>query len=115
MKVVPPLFVLSDDLCSFASVDVMVKYIEPIDATDIRVAFDSEGRRLHLATEDVKTTGRWIGGGRIWLESVGPESDSESLDTMLREYLGHRYTNEALASLDHAALVDAAAREFDTR
>jgi hypothetical protein len=111
----PPILVFSDDLCTFRSVEAMLAYIEPIDEGDVHAVFDSEGRRFVLRTEGVKTKGRWVGGGRIWAEDDNSSGDIDELDEMLRRELSTRYrefgfTNESVASMDHAALVGAAER-----
>lgn len=111
----PPILVFSDDLYAFRSIEAMLTYIEPIDAGDVRAVFDAEGHRFVLRTDDVKTTGRWVGGGRIWAEHDGSSGDIGELDEILRAELSTRYrrfgfTDDSVASMDHAALIAAAER-----
>ena len=93
----------------------MSTYIERIDAGGVRAVFDAEGRRFVLRTEGVTATGRWVGGGRVWAEHDGSSGDIGALDEMLRRELSTRhqkfgFTDESVASMDHAALVAAAER-----
>lgn len=113
--VTPPIIVFSDDLDTFPSVEAMLAYIEPIDACDMRAVFDAEGRRLAIRTEGLKSQGRWVGGGRVWVEHESSSADVGELDSMLRSELSSRFrefgfTDDAVANLDHAGLMDAAVR-----
>lgn len=115
MPATPPIIVFSDDLDTFPSVEAMLAYVEPIDASGVRAVFDAEGHRLAIRTEGVKSQGRWVGGGRVWVEQESSSAVVAELDSMLRSELSSRFgefgfTDDTVADLDHAALVDAAVR-----
>lgn len=93
----------------------MLAYVEPIDTREVRAVFDAEGHRLAIRVQGVKSQGRWVGGGRVWVERESSSAVAGELDSMLRSALSNRFrgfgfTEDAVANLDHAALIAAAVR-----
>lgn len=111
----PPIIVFSDDLDTFASVEAMLLYFEPIDARGVRAVYDAEGHRLVIRTDGVKSEGRWVGGGRAWVEQESSAAVVGALDAMLRSELSSRFREfgfdeDTVATMDHDGLIAAAMR-----
>jgi hypothetical protein len=106
--VVPPIFLFSDDVESFESVELMLRHVEPWDVSDEMRAFDSVGRRLKLRAEGVVRTRRTVGGGRTLLDwTRSDQVAAAELATLLREYVlavGHEQPGLSRADLDAAPL-----------
>lgn len=109
------MIVFGDVLDTFPSVAALLAYIEPIDARGVRAVYDAEGHRFAIRTAGVKSDGRWVGGGRAWVEQESSTAVVGELDAMLRSELSSRFreygfTEDTVATVDHAALIAAALR-----
>ncbi|MEM9041439.1 MAG: hypothetical protein AAGD33_16200 [Actinomycetota bacterium] len=85
-----PLFHFSDDLVSFDSVELMLRYVEPWDVSDSDQAFDAAGRRIVLSGRDVKRRRFWVSGGSTVVDlgrSGAPAPDE--LEGLLRRYIAN--------------------------
>lgn len=111
-----PIFVFSDDVESFDSLDAMLRYVEPIDVDGRLRVFDAHGREVVVQAVDVKRSGLAVGGGR--LEIVGSISTAESAEQFnsllrkhawaLKRHLGIRWTSDVdIAEEALSTLVDA--------
>ena len=85
---VPPIFLVSDDVRSFDSIELMVRCVEPWDVTEDVRAFDSTGRRLRIRGTGVRRT-RWtVGGGETWVDfDASGEPAADELADVLRDYV----------------------------
>lgn len=81
------MFLFSDDLESFGSVDAMLRYVEPWDVGEDMQAFDARGHRLKLRADGV-VHGKWtVGSGTTLLdEARSGEPASEEMARLLRNY-----------------------------
>lgn len=86
--VVPPVFLVDDDVASFDSLEELLTYVEPWDVNDEMGVFDAVGRRVVVRSEGVVRT-RWtVGGGRIVVDAeTSGEDASDVLAAVLRDYL----------------------------
>ncbi len=85
---VPTVFVVDDGVCSFGSVEAMLRYFEPWDVTEQTRVFDSNGRRIVVRAEGVQRTRFTVGGGvvKVDVESSGAD-ESFQLLAALRSYV----------------------------
>lgn len=63
-----PFFYYSDDLLSFDSIELMLRYVEPVDVGADDLAFDSHGRRIVLRGVGVERNRFWVGGGNTMID-----------------------------------------------
>ena len=85
-----PLFHFSDDLVSFDSVELMLRYVEPWDVSDSDQAFDATGRRIVLSGEDVKRRRSWVSGGSTVVDRGRSGALAlEERDALLRRYVAN--------------------------
>jgi hypothetical protein len=86
--ITPPVFFVSDDVCSFDSLDALLGYVEPWDVDASSGTFDALGRRVVLRAEGVARTRRTVGGGGTGIDQPASGGDaSAELATALRDYL----------------------------
>lgn len=99
--VVPPVFVVDDDVDSFDSLEELLTCVEPWDVNDETGVFDAVGRRVIVRSEGVVRT-RWtVGGGHIVVDAeASGEEASADLAAALRDFLDRLGTDRTGTTAD---------------
>ncbi len=109
MPITPPIFIRSDDLLSFSSVEEAASYIEPVDVEPTDKGYDAEGRLLRvLVRGEVKSGPFGIDqrGARVEiLQAEETPGHAEELRVLLADWLGRVRPAPDLPSANLSELV----------